>query len=69
MDPVSRTLALDWGKARIGLAVTDETNTFVRTLPTLRRKNRSTDLAALSQVIEEGVDEVSVHSTEPSSSR
>lgn len=53
MAPVSRTLALDWGKARIGLAVTDETNTFVRTLPTLRRKNRATDLAALSQVIDD----------------
>lgn len=53
MAPVSRTLALDWGKARIGLAVTDETNTFVRTLPTLHRKNRATDLAALSQVIDD----------------
>jgi putative Holliday junction resolvase len=53
MAPVSRTLALDWGKARIGLAVTDETNTFVRTLPTLQRKNRAKDLAELSRVIQE----------------
>ncbi len=48
-----RTLALDWGKARIGLAVTDETNTFVRTLPVLVRKNRAADLAALAGVVAE----------------
>jgi putative Holliday junction resolvase len=53
MVAISRTLALDWGKARIGLAITDETNTFVRTLPTLHRKNRATDLGELSRIIEE----------------
>ena len=53
MSAGTRTLALDWGKARIGLAVTDETNTFVRTLPTLNRTNRASDLGELSRVIEE----------------
>lgn len=53
MPAASRTLALDWGKARIGLAVSDETNTFVRTLPTLNRKNRAVDLSELSRIIEE----------------
>jgi putative Holliday junction resolvase len=46
-----RTLALDWGKARIGLAITDESDTYVQTLPTLHRKNRATDLGALSRII------------------
>ena len=46
-----RTLALDWGKARIGLAITDESDAYVQTLPTLHRKNRATDLDALSRLI------------------
>jgi putative Holliday junction resolvase len=46
-----RTLALDWGKARIGLAITDESGVYVQTLPTLHRKNRATDLGELSRII------------------
>ncbi|MDA0205087.1 MAG: Holliday junction resolvase RuvX [Acidobacteria bacterium] len=48
-----RTLALDWGKARIGLAITDESDVYVQTLPTLRRKNRAVDLGELSRIIED----------------
>ena len=48
-----RTLALDWGKARIGLAITDESGIYVQALPTLHRKNRATDLGALSRIIED----------------
>lgn len=48
-----RTLALDWGKARIGLAITDESDVYVQTLPTLHRKNRATDLTELSRIITE----------------
>ena len=48
-----RTLALDWGKARIGLAITDESGVYVQALPTLHRKNRATDLGALSRIIED----------------
>jgi putative Holliday junction resolvase len=48
-----RTLALDWGKARIGLAITDESGAYVQTLPTLHRKNRATDLGELSRIIED----------------
>jgi putative Holliday junction resolvase len=51
MHAANRTLALDWGKARIGLAVTDESDAYVQTLPTLHRKNRATDLDELSRVI------------------
>jgi putative Holliday junction resolvase len=47
-----RTLALDWGKARIGLAITDESGAYIQTLPTLHRKNRAADLGELSRIIE-----------------
>jgi putative Holliday junction resolvase len=53
MSAGNRTLAVDWGKSRIGLAVTDESVGLVRTLPTLNRKNRATDLGELSRIIEE----------------
>lgn len=46
-----RILALDLGKRRIGLAVSDELGITAQGLPTLLRKNNRTDLAELSRII------------------
>src|SRR5215212_2204952 len=46
-----RILALDLGKRRIGLAISDELGITAQGLPTLQRKNNRTDLAALSRLI------------------
>lgn len=46
-----RVLAMDWGRRRIGLAVSDELRLIVQTLPTLIRKNRRSDLEALAKTI------------------
>ncbi|MGH9720974.1 MAG: Holliday junction resolvase RuvX [Bryobacteraceae bacterium] len=46
-----RTLALDLGKRRIGLAVSDELGLTAQGLDTLQRKNMRTDLARLSELI------------------
>lgn len=48
-----RILALDWGKRRIGLAVSDELGLTAQGLPTLARTNKAKDLEALSQLIRE----------------
>jgi putative Holliday junction resolvase len=48
-----RILALDLGKRRIGLAISDELGITAQGLPTLERKNMRTDLAILSQIISE----------------
>ena len=48
-----RILALDYGKRRIGLAVSDELGITAQGLPTLQRKNNRTDLAALARLIQE----------------
>lgn len=50
---VSRILALDIGKRRIGLAVTDELGSMVHGLETLQRKSVKADLARLSQIAKE----------------
>jgi len=47
-----RLMALDVGSRTIGLAVTDPLGITAQGLPTLRRRNKRTDLAALRQVIE-----------------
>ncbi len=44
-------LAVDWGERRIGLAVTDELGIAAHPLPTLVRKNKASDLAALDEVL------------------
>jgi len=44
-------LALDVGSRTIGLAVTDPLGITAQGLPTIRRKNKRTDFAALAQVI------------------
>ena len=54
-----RILALDYGKRRIGLAVSDELGITAQGLPTLQRKNIRTDLAALATIMRErSVDQI-----------
>jgi putative Holliday junction resolvase len=54
-----RLLGLDFGTKTIGLAVSDLLGITAQGLPTLRRKNKRTDLEALARVIEEyGVAEI-----------
>ena len=48
-----KILALDFGKRRIGLAVSDELGITAQGLPTLQRKNLRTDLAALARIMRE----------------
>jgi RNAse H-fold protein YqgF len=48
-----RILALDLGKRRIGLAISDELGITAQGLPTLQRKNNRTDLAALARIVTE----------------
>src|SRR3954463_3089639 len=48
-----KILALDLGKRRIGLAVSDELGVTAQGLPTLQRKNNRTDLAALAHIVHE----------------
>jgi putative holliday junction resolvase len=49
----ARILALDLGKRRIGLAVSDPLGITAQGLPNLVRKNKRTDLAALEALIQE----------------
>ncbi len=51
--PKGRILALDLGKKRIGLAVSDPLGVTAQGLPTLQRINIRTDLDALQQLIAE----------------
>ena len=46
-----RTLALDLGRRRIGLAISDELGITAQGLPTIQRKNNRTDLAELSRIV------------------
>ncbi len=48
-----RVLALDLGKKRIGLAISDELGISAQGLPTLARINKRTDLGALCRLIRE----------------
>jgi putative holliday junction resolvase len=47
----SRILALDLGKKRIGLAISDPLGITAQGLPNLIRRNKRSDLAALGQVV------------------
>ncbi len=51
MKPPGRVLALDLGKKRIGLAISDGLGITAQGLPTLERRNKRTDLAALATLI------------------
>jgi putative Holliday junction resolvase len=48
-----RILALDLGKKRIGLAVSDELGITAQGLPTLERRNKRADFAALAALVRE----------------
>jgi putative holliday junction resolvase len=48
-----RILALDLGRRRIGLAISDELGITAQWLPTLERKNLRTDMARLRQIVKE----------------
>ena len=48
-----RILALDLGKKRIGLAISDPLGITAQGLPNLVRTNKRTDLAALEQLVRE----------------
>jgi putative Holliday junction resolvase len=50
-ERVSRLLGLDFGTKTIGLAVSDPLGITAQGMPTLRRKNKRTDLDALARVI------------------
>ena len=49
----SRILALDLGKKRIGLAISDPLGITAQGLPNLVRVNKRTDFAALEQLVRE----------------
>jgi len=46
----ARILALDYGRRRIGLAISDELGLTAQPLPVLLRKNRREDLARLREI-------------------
>ncbi|MCW5983082.1 MAG: Holliday junction resolvase RuvX [Bryobacteraceae bacterium] len=50
MTPAGRVLALDFGKRRIGLAISDETGLTAQGLETLERTNVREDLARLADL-------------------
>jgi putative holliday junction resolvase len=45
-----RILAIDYGRKRIGLAISDETGTIARPLATLVRSNRRNDMRRLKEI-------------------
>jgi putative Holliday junction resolvase len=51
--PAGRILALDYGRKRIGLAVSDELGLTARPLATLVRMNRRADLRRLRAIVRE----------------
>jgi putative Holliday junction resolvase len=48
-----KILALDLGKRRIGLAISDDLGITAQGLPTLQRKKNRTDLAELSRLVKD----------------
>lgn len=48
-----RILALDYGRRRIGLAVSDELGLTAQPLPALQRENRRADFARLREIVRE----------------
>jgi putative Holliday junction resolvase len=53
MTTRGRVLALDLGKKRIGLAISDELGITAQGLPTLERRNKRVDFAELSRLARE----------------
>ncbi len=52
-DRALRVLALDLGRRRIGLAISDPLGLTAQGLPTLQRQNRRADMEALRRIVEE----------------
>ena len=52
-EPHSRILALDLGKRRIGLAISDPLGVTAQGLPNLERTNKRADLDALERLARE----------------
>lgn len=49
----ARILAIDYGRQRIGLAITDELGMTASPLPAMQRKNRREDLRGLRRLLQE----------------
>jgi putative holliday junction resolvase len=61
MALMGRVMAVDWGSRRVGVAISDETRTLARPLPTLVvSSDRETSKALTDLALENGVDEVVV---------
>lgn len=61
MSPNGRVLAVDPGRVRIGLALSDPLRVIAQPLPTVRAPNRRKSLEAIAAVVEEqGVAEIVV---------
>lgn len=50
--PIMRVLGIDYGAKRIGTAVSDELGIAAHALSVIERKNQSSDLEAISKIIE-----------------
>src|ERR1700680_1866976 len=60
-DSPLRVLAIDYGRRRFGLAISDELRVTARPLETLERKNRREDMRRLREIVRrEGVGRVIV---------
>ncbi len=56
-----RVLAIDYGRRRLGLAVSDDGRMVARPIPTLERVNRRADVARLRRIVrEQGVAQLVV---------
>ena len=53
IEPRGRILALDVGERRIGLAISDETQTLARSLTVLQRRSKAQDFEALARLVRE----------------
>jgi len=53
LSPKPRILALDLGKRRIGMAISDPLGLTAQGLPNLERTTKRADLAALARMVEE----------------
>lgn len=53
MAATGRILALDLGKKRIGMALSDELGITAQGIPTLERRNKRADFAAISAIVRE----------------
>lgn len=60
-EPGVRLLSIDYGRRRIGLAISDALGWTVRPLATIERKGRAADMARLQEVVRQyGVERIIV---------